>query len=148
MMLPRLQQPGQSRPAKYVVDSLPRAVLGITFVVIPTRVARAASSAVGRDPRDPVTVAVVLLGVRHLLEAAILQRHPRRDVLRTIVGVDLLHATSMAALAWRSRTYRRPALVSFVSTTTLATLGAMTVHAHRGDDPAPSTEPSTERTTQ
>lgn len=113
-----------------------RGAVGAAFVSVPSTVARLASSG-GLEPTasEIATATVAVLGGRHLLESVLLLRYPRPAVTRTVMFFDLLHATSMLALASRSETYRRPALVSAVTATTLAGLGARAVGSRRQATP-------------
>ena len=79
----------------------------------------------GPDPAPAYVLgAVRVLGVRHLLEGAVLVRHARRAPPRWSIAVDALHALSMIALAAARPALRRDALGSAASALTLATLSA------------------------
>lgn len=106
----------------YVRDGLPRAVLGILFVGAPARVARVISPDAAPERLRHVEIAIFALGARHLLETGALLLHPRPAVIRTIVGIDTLHATTMGVLACLSPTYRRPSAVSALTAMALAAL--------------------------
>ena len=111
-----------------------RGAVGAAFVSVPSTVARLASSGgLESTESELATATVAVLGGRHLLESVLLLRYPRPAVARTVMVVDLLHAASMLALATRSETYRRPALVSAVTATTLAGLGAIAAGSRRQD---------------
>ena len=69
-----------------------------------------------------VTLAMRLLGARHLAEALILTRYPRSAARRAIIAVDLLHAASMLALARARADLRRDALLSATTASVLVAL--------------------------
>ena len=73
----------------------------------------------------PVTV---LLGARSLAQAALCATLPNRTAaLRAGVGVDLLHAASMAGVAVVSRRHRRAALGQVGAALAFAAAGALLV---------------------
>jgi len=77
----------------------------------------------GADPRSGRVVAVArILAARHLAQGAVVAAHPSRRTDIASVAVDLLHGSTMVALAAASRRYRRPATTSTCVALTLATL--------------------------
>lgn len=77
-----------------------RAVYGAGLLVLPARVLSAAA----RRPLDREAVYVArILGARHLLQAALLCRHPSRRRLLIGAAIDAAHAASMVPLAHSSR---------------------------------------------
>lgn len=104
------------------VLDLARGSLGLVELVAPAAVLRA----VGTDPADPESLAVVrVLGARHLLQAVITTARPTSGTRRLGVGVDAAHAASMIALAVASRSHRRAALCSATTATALAAGGLL-----------------------
>jgi hypothetical protein len=67
---------------------------------------------------------VRVLGVRQLVEGAVLARHPRRPPPEWSVAVDSVHALSMVALAALRPRLRPAALRSAASALILAALSA------------------------
>lgn len=65
----------------------------------------------GRPPAQVDELAMVVLGLRHLAQGSVQLVAPDR-FQRVFVGVDVLHALSMAALAVVDEPRRRPALVT------------------------------------
>jgi hypothetical protein len=97
------------------------AVWGATLAIAPYRVI--AALGVPQPPPVGLVTAARVLGVRHLLQAAILERrlgHRPGSSARPAGAVDLLHAASMLALAAVDPPRRRPALVSATVATALA----------------------------
>ena len=74
----------------------------------------------GGDSSERLAAVTRLLGLRYLAEAAVLFRSRRRSPPRWPVAIDLLHATSMLAVAWCSRRVRREALTSALIASLLA----------------------------
>lgn len=72
-----------------------------------------------RPPSSAERAALVALGFRHTGQG-LLQLAVPRHLHRTWVGVDLLHAVSMLAVAWAAPSRRRAAVTSAA----LALLGA------------------------
>lgn len=66
----------------------------------------------GGDRSRPVVLAARLLGARHVLEGLVLRSEQRRTPPAWIVSADVLHATSMVALAVARPRLRRDALLS------------------------------------
>jgi hypothetical protein len=64
-----------------------------------------------------------LLGVRNIVEGAVLARHPGRGWPLAGAAIDATHSLSMAALAITSRKHRRLALASALTAATTATMG-------------------------
>ncbi|MGV1009658.1 MAG: hypothetical protein ACOYBY_13760 [Dermatophilaceae bacterium] len=75
----------------------------------------------GDHPTEADQLAVRALGARHLGQGVFQAVLPTTGQ-RVLAAVDLLHATSMLALAAGDRTRRRPALVSATVALTNATL--------------------------
>jgi hypothetical protein len=65
-----------------------------------------------------------LLGVRHLIQAALTARMPDAMVLAVGSGVDVAHAVSMLALAAASRPLRRAGLADGLVAVSFAVAGA------------------------
>lgn len=61
---------------------------------------------------ETVRTAARVLGARQLVESALLLREPERPPPRWAIGVDLIHAASMLAVAAGSRRLRPDALRS------------------------------------
>jgi len=98
-----------------------RAVYGAALLIVPSPVVRA----YGGDPTDgPTRTAARILGGRHLVQAALIGRHP--GVVRRSggVAVDFLHAVSMFALAKADAPRRRPALIDGGIAAAFGVLGA------------------------
>ncbi|EWT00366.1 hypothetical protein N865_16050 [Intrasporangium oryzae NRRL B-24470] len=62
-------------------------------------------------PGENERLATTALGARHVLQGLAQAAAPRLTVA-PVIGVDLVHAASMAWLAGRDPRYRRPAVVS------------------------------------
>jgi hypothetical protein len=93
------------------------ALLGTALLAFPGVVARR----VGWSGGDRAgTLAVRLLGIRHLGQAVALCLWPGRSAFRLGGTVDVLHAASMAALAAVAGPRRRAALASMLAAGTLA----------------------------
>ncbi|MEO6884892.1 MAG: hypothetical protein ABI232_01215 [Jatrophihabitantaceae bacterium] len=98
---------------------------GLLLVAVPARVLHAV--AVERDAR--ATVLVRALGARSTAQGVALVLAPRRHLLVAVGAVDLLHATTMVALAVARPRYRRAAF----SSATLATIsGSLSLILARG----------------
>lgn len=80
-----------------------------------------------------VRVFARVLGARHLVEAAALERHHTHDWLRAGAAVDATHALTMIVLAWLVPARRRLAMTNAASA---ATLACCTFHFDRRGDPA------------
>jgi hypothetical protein len=77
----------------------------------------------GADPRSARVVAIArILAARHLAQGAVVALHPTRRTGAASVAVDLLHGSTMVALATVSRSYRRPATTSACIALTFAAL--------------------------
>ena len=103
------------------------AVLGLAnlgLVVAPDRVATAVAA-----PGRPPGWLVRLLGLRVVLQQAVVLSAPTRRVVLAGVVVDGLHAASMLATACCWPRYRRAAAASAVSATASAGLGLATAPA-------------------
>ncbi|MCA1657148.1 MAG: hypothetical protein LC713_05500 [Actinobacteria bacterium] len=87
---------------------LVRASYGVFLLADPQRALR-----VGHSPNaDSATQTVVrVLGVRHLLQAAVCARWPTRSVRRASACIDGLHAATDLALARSDRRQRRAAAI-------------------------------------
>ncbi len=72
---------------------------------------------------------VRLLGIRYALQGTALGLLPRRSVAAGACTVDVLHATSMYALAAARREYVKPALISAAAASANA---VATFALHRG----------------
>jgi hypothetical protein len=65
-----------------------------------------------------------MLGARQLLQAVATERRPTSSVLAAGAAVDGLHATTMVALAWHDRPWRRAALREALLASLFAAAGA------------------------
>lgn len=84
--------------------ALARGVVGIFLVGWPDRL----DHGIDNSSTNTVTTGLTrALGVRHLLEAAVLWRRPSTCLLAGLTAVDLIHTSSMVAIAAGSTTYRR-----------------------------------------
>ncbi len=98
-----------------------RAVYGATLLAVPARVLRT----YGGDPADGAAVAAArVLGGRHLVQAALAGSDPGPVRRSAGVVVDLLHATSMFALARVDAARRRPAVIDGSIAAAFGVLGA------------------------
>lgn len=88
--------------------SLPavRMAVGLGLLVQPEAGARLLGARV--DPRSRLVMRA--LGARHVLQAALVGSIPSQRAARGGVAIDLVHASSAAALALLDRRRRRPAL--------------------------------------
>lgn len=85
------------------------------------------SELVGQRPLDHRAATVVqALGGRDLVQAAVCAVHPTAATFRLGVGVDLLHAASMVALAMVDPKYRRVATTQALTATAFAVAGMVT----------------------
>jgi hypothetical protein len=97
--------------------ALLHAVVGAALLAFPGAVARRAGWSTGDRAG---ALAVRLLGIRHLGQAAALWRWPGRLALRLGGTVDVLHGASMAVLAAGGGSRRRAALASMLAAAALA----------------------------
>lgn len=95
-------------------------VLGTLLLAQPRAVPRVVLEKRGVPP----SWIVRLLGVRTGVQGAAEYLHPRVELLRLGVAVDLIHALSMIAAAGIWPRYRRAALISAGTAVTSAGLGA------------------------
>ena len=78
----------------------------------------------GAGPASPRALAVTrVLGIRHLIQAALTAAAPNAGVLTAGAQVDLAHAASMLALAAASRPLRRAGLADGLIATIFAVAG-------------------------
>jgi hypothetical protein len=89
-----------------VLASAVRAGWGLVLIVAPDAVIAASNGRSDRTSRTTLRV----LGLRHLVQAAVVGGHPTRTFQRLGVAVDVLHASSAVALAGIDTRQRRPAL--------------------------------------
>lgn len=100
-------------------NAVVRGVVGCCLVCWPDRLGNAI------DPSSTSTVTIGLmrtLGVRHLVESAVLWRWPSTRLLTGLTAVDVIHASSMGAIAAGSSTYRRLGTVGLLLASSLAGL--------------------------
>ena len=103
-----------------------RAAYGAALLWSPGPLTRtAAGRAPGPGPRTTARV----LGMRHLLQAAITGGDPSLRGLGLGAAVDAAHAASMAGLAVADRRWRRAALIDALAATTFAVAGLRAAHA-------------------
>ncbi len=95
-----------SRPAVTVL-AVVRAGWGLALLIAPAAVTSTVHHA---PPGTRTRVVARVLGARHLAQAAVTAVRPTREVLRGGAVVDVLHASSMVALAVVSGPYRRAGL--------------------------------------
>jgi hypothetical protein len=107
-------------PAARTVLTATRIAWGAALVVSPDRVLAKCPDPVPGYARSAVRV----LGVRQLIEGAVLARHPRRPPPEWSIAVDALHGLSMLALAAVRPGLRPAALRSAASALTLTALSA------------------------
>lgn len=107
-------------PAGRVLLVATRAGYGAALVAAPGAVI---CRATGRIPGRGVRRAARLLGVRHLIQAAISAFAPLPGVLAVGAGVDALHGTSMIMLATADRGARRAALTDALAEALFAVAG-------------------------
>ncbi len=94
-----------------------RGAYGLALVLAPSR---AMSTVVGAPIDQRALVAARVLGVRELVQAELVRRHPSRATQLSGAGVDALHAASMFALAAADRGRRRLAMHNGATATVLA----------------------------
>ncbi len=85
-----------------------RVVWGTALILVPGQLL----ALCGGDRSQPVVLAARLLGARHLFEGLLLGHEHRRTPPVWMVSADVLHATSMLALAVARPRLRREALIS------------------------------------
>jgi hypothetical protein len=85
-------------------DAALRGLLGCLLLCFPKRVGEAVDPAATTGATVGLTR---LLGARHLAEATVLWCHPSSRLLKGLVAVDLIHASSMAAISVGSARYRQ-----------------------------------------
>lgn len=78
----------------------------------------------GKEESTAARRTVRVLGARQIVQAAVTGPAPTRTLLTLGVGVDLLHAASMLALAACRPRWRRVALGEAVAASALAVAGA------------------------
>ncbi|MGH2892716.1 MAG: hypothetical protein ACRDPM_05530 [Solirubrobacteraceae bacterium] len=101
-----------------------RTLVGIALLTRP----RAVLTALSDQPGDEnVVIYARILGVRHLVEAAIRWRWPTPTVIRAGATVDAIHAASSLALV-KTGHHPRLAIVNVASASTFALLGAALAH--------------------
>jgi len=83
----------------------------------------------GSMPSRAACTTCRVLGVRHLLQAAICAAYPARWLVRAGVAVDLLHAASMVALAGGNARMRPAALADSAVASGFAAIGAASLGA-------------------
>ena len=94
-----------------------RSCYGALLLLAPT----GALAALTRTPIDDRARTVGrVLGIRELLQAELIRRHPTRGWQLAGAGVDAMHAVSMLALAGVDRGRRRLALHNAATATALA----------------------------
>lgn len=98
-----------------------RALLGAGHLARPGWAARALTH---RPMSRRARQVMRLLGVRHVIQAAVTRARPTRSVLAVGAVVDGLHAVSMLMLGVTRREWRGPALVDAAAAAALAGLGA------------------------
>ena len=94
-----------------------RCAYGAALVLAPSK---ALSTVAGAPIDRRALVAARVLGVRELVQAELVRRHPSRAGQLASAGVDGLHAASMFALAAGDRGRRRLALHNGATATALA----------------------------
>ena len=94
-----------------------RTAYGVLLLLMPSVVIRVASG--GPADRTPLVVGRVL-GLRHLIQALIIER--RRTCKRLLVGtaIDAVHALSMVGIAVLNKNHRQLAMLDAVLATGLA----------------------------
>ena len=107
-----------------------RGSAGARIVLITTRVTWGALLVISpqRVLAEPapgyVRATARVLGARHLVEGAVLVRHPRRPPPEWSIAIDVLHGLSMLALAAVRPSLRSDAMRSAAGAMTLAALSA------------------------
>lgn len=100
---------------------------GLALLARPERVVETFTAGRG----VPASEVVRALGGRLTAQGALLMGRPRHRVVALCAAVDLLHATSMYALAAADERYRRAALASAAVATVSGVLTASTARALR-----------------
>ncbi len=103
-----------------------RAGWGAVLLTVPGLILRRLP---GQQDTGPVRDIARILGLRHLVQAAIVARRPTRDRLLAGAAVDAAHATSMLALALLRPDHRALALADAGCASTFAAAG---IHAAGG----------------
>lgn len=85
----------------------------------------------GRQPSPRTCRVARLLGVRHLVQAALSAVAPRPEMLALGAQVDTVHTASMLMVATVSRAGRRTALTDAVAEAALAAAGALAAREAR-----------------
>lgn len=106
-----------------------RAAAGCGLLLFPESIVSAIEPRGSVD--QPTIVGARVLGIRHLVEAAVLADRHSHVVLFAGAAIDAIHAASMVAVALLSPTHRRPALASAGSATGLAAVGAVLAESAR-----------------
>ncbi len=111
--------PTHSRSSMAVIGA--RALVGAALLTRPLPLLGAAAGS--QSAGDNIAMYARVLGVRHLIEAAILWRWTSPPVVRTGAVVDAIHAASALALV-KTRHHPRLAALNAASASTFALLGA------------------------
>lgn len=90
------------------------------------------SAVAGRPAGRPEKRILRVLGIRHVIQAAVSAAVPSAWVLRAGAGVDALHAATCVGLAVADPRWRRAATVSGVSATAFAAAGLALAGQARG----------------
>ncbi len=99
---------------------VPRAAYGALLLLVPGMMMRMVSG----EPVARVPSAVArILGLRHLVQALLLERNKTRNRLLAGTAIDAAHALSMVGFAVVHEDYRRPAALDAVLATGLAING-------------------------
>ena len=106
-----------------------RATYGAALVLVPCPAIRLAT---GRVPSRRACRVARVLGVRHLIQAALTAAAPEPAVLATGGQVDAVHAASMLLLAAVSRAGRRAALTDALTEAAFAAAGFSASGGGRG----------------
>ena len=97
-----------------------RAAYGTLLLFVPGAVMRIASG----EPTDRASRVVArILGLRHLVQALVLERNGTRGRLLAGTAIDAVHALSMVGLAVLSRDHRWSAALDAALATALAANG-------------------------
>jgi hypothetical protein len=126
--------PGQVTEGRAAVTlGVVRAGYGVTLLWVPGRLIRLVS---GAEPNGRACGVARVLGVRHLMQAALTVAVGRRAgtgpiVLACGAGVDLTHVVSMVALGGVFRSARRAALADAVLETALGVAGIVAAGGNR-----------------
>lgn len=108
-----------------------RVAWGTVLLVAPRRLLGLVSS---RPPSLASRLVAGLLGVRELVQAAILAPRPSRTMLAGGAAVDSLHSATMVWLASRRPEYRRAAIVSALLAALFAVAEGWRASGERQDD--------------